>query len=279
VNLVAVVTVLIATTQAVLLANLDNPEIDESSGLAASRHNAGILWTHNDSGDGPFLYAIDRQGRALANFTVAGAEAVDWEDMAAGPDATLYVGDIGDNLRTRDDTAVYRVAEPEVDPSRTDQTGETAPAVRLPFTYPDGPHDAESLLVDLAGAIYVVTKEESGEAGVYQFPTPLTPDETAVLEKIATISLTGAFVFERVVTGGAISPDGTRLVVRTYLAAFEWTIAPGQSLADALAGAPRQIPLPLTRQGESITYSADGPTLLMTSEGVPCPLYEVPVSA
>jgi hypothetical protein len=34
-------------------------ELAESSGVAVSRTQPGVLWSHNDSGDGPTLYAID----------------------------------------------------------------------------------------------------------------------------------------------------------------------------------------------------------------------------
>ena len=57
----------------------------ESSGLAVSRRQPGVLWSHNDSGDGPNLYAIDLSGRLLATIPVANAAARDWEDIASGP--------------------------------------------------------------------------------------------------------------------------------------------------------------------------------------------------
>src|SRR5262245_52674772 len=99
------------------LVNLENQDIKESSGIAASRRNADIFWTHNDSGDGPFIYAFDRQGKHRGVWRVAGAKAIDWEDMAVGPgprrgQSYLYLGDIGDNSRKRDQITVYRVAEP-----------------------------------------------------------------------------------------------------------------------------------------------------------------------
>ena len=40
------------------------PELRESSGLAVSRTQPGVLWSHNDSGDAPTLYAIDVKGHA-----------------------------------------------------------------------------------------------------------------------------------------------------------------------------------------------------------------------
>ena len=99
------------------LANLEYQPIVESSGISASRRNTKLFWTHNDSGDGPFIYAFDRRGKHRGVWRVVGAKAVDWEDMAIGPGPNrgksyLYLGDIGDNLKTREEMIVYRVVEP-----------------------------------------------------------------------------------------------------------------------------------------------------------------------
>lgn len=271
----------------VKLADLQETKVHESSGLAASRRTPGVYWTHNDSGDGPYLYATDRKGRSLATFRVTGAKSVDWEDIAAGPgtgdSATLYIGDIGDNNRSRKDTAVYRVWEPAVDLNKTGQTGQTMLAERYPYVYPDGPHDAETLLVHpKTGEIFIVIKVDSGLSGVYKFPMPLTRDRTATLEKVATVTFTNPLRFRgrnvgKLATGGDISPDGTKIAIRTYTDAFEWTIKPGQSVADALKGKPHPVVVPWIGQFESLCYSPDGKALLTTSEGSPCPLWEMRV--
>src|ERR1044072_2383297 len=93
------------------LTTIKDKSISESSGLAASRSTPGAYWTHNDSGDGPFIYAFDTRGDSLGIFRVTGAKAVDWEDMAADK-SYLYIGDIGDNNKARDEVVVYRVPEP-----------------------------------------------------------------------------------------------------------------------------------------------------------------------
>src|SRR3954454_20418778 len=86
----------------VTITTVKDKSISESSGLAASRLTPGAYWTHNDSGDGPFIYAFDTRGDSLGIFRVVGAQARDWEDMASGPGSErgksyLYIGDIGDN--------------------------------------------------------------------------------------------------------------------------------------------------------------------------------------
>ena len=99
------------------IAIIKDQSITESSGLVASRTNPGAYWTHNDSGDGPFIYAFDTRGDSHGVFRVTGAQARDWEDIAIGPGpqsnrSYLYIGDIGDNDELRSEVVVYRVLEP-----------------------------------------------------------------------------------------------------------------------------------------------------------------------
>ncbi len=269
----------------VFLANLQNRKINESSGIIASRRTPGIFWTHNDSGDGPNLFATDRRGRSLATFTVPGATNVDWEDIAAGPErgdrATLYIGDIGDNGGSRDDTAVYRILEPKVDSNKPGQTGQTAKAEKFPYRYADGHHDAETLLVDpKTEEIFIIIKTDSGLSSVYKFPLPLTPNRVATLQKVATVTFTNPLRFRgravgKLATGGDISPDRRHIAIRTYTDGFEWNIQPGQAIDDALRTRPREFAVPWIGQFESLCYSLDGRFLFTTSEGVPCPLWEI----
>src|SRR6185295_4584513 len=84
------------------ITTIKEKSITESSGLAASRTAPGAYWTHNDSGDGPFIYAFDTRGNMLGIFRVTGANNRDWEDIATGPGprpnhSYLYIGDTGDN--------------------------------------------------------------------------------------------------------------------------------------------------------------------------------------
>jgi hypothetical protein len=237
---------------------LEDPRILESSGLALSRRHRGVLWTHNDSGDGPELYAVGSDGRTLATLTLAGVEARDWEAMAAGRDErgrpALFVGDIGDNQDLWPEVAVYRVAEP----ARLRDAA--VPAVRYRLRYADGPRDAEALLVDpRSDRLYVATKEAGG-GGLYRAPARLRSDQVNLLRRVARVP--------PVVTDGAFLPDGRGFVLRDYQGAYVYT-APGRRVGE--------LPLPLQYQGESLTVSADGRSLLVGSEGPASEVWRVPL--
>jgi len=266
------------------LATLEYQPIKESSGLAASRRNPNLLWTHNDSGDEPFIYAFDRSGKHRGVWRVIGAKAQDWEDMAMGPGPNrgasyLYLGDIGDNQKKREEITVYRVIEPQIAPKDSLSTREdprnTQPADVIRMRYPDGSHNAETLLIHPAtGDLYIVTKVSGEAARVYKAKAPLSKTGITILGQIGEVRFPNAFV--GVITGGSISPDGRRAVLCDYIEAFELLLPKRGAAFDAIWKQPLiGVDIGARRQGESICYRPDGIALLATSEELPCPLIEV----
>ena len=265
----------------VTLATLSERAVRESSGVVASRRNPGLFWTHNDSGDGPFVYAFDREGRARGTWRVSGAQARDWEDIAAGPGPSegqsyLYAGDIGDNGRERDLIVVYRFPEPQAgaDDAPAAAARETQPAEAIGVKYPDGAHNAEALLVHpRTGDLYVVTKA-ADSAAVYKLAAPFDAGEVQTLARVAVLK--GPDFFGALVTGGDISPDGTHVALCDYAQGYELTLPAGaRGFDDIWAQKPVAIPLGLRLQGEAVCYRLDGAALLATSEKAPSPLIEV----
>jgi hypothetical protein len=244
------------------------PEATELSGLALSPDQPGILWTHNDSGDRPRVFALRADGTLVADLDVPGAQAVDWEDLAIGPDPArrgghaLYLADIGDNDAVRDAVDVYRVPEPR---AAAAPTGATAPATRLRLRYPDGAHDAETLLVDpRGGELAIVTKQLSGDSGVYVARIPAgAADLRLRLAARLHLGLAG------LATAGDVSADGRVVAVRTYTGLFVWARRPGASLAATLRGAPcrGRTSFPGERQGEALALSGHGSAFFTVPEG------------
>lgn len=227
--------------------------ITESSGLAASRTHEHIYWTHNDSGYGPYVYAVDgRTGKTVATLTLRGVEARDVEAISVSPDGEVYVGDIGDNFDGRwNEVWIYRFSEPER------LRNATVDVEQYTVRYDDGPRDAESLMVHpKTGRVYIASKSRKN-AGLYQGPKRLSTSGTNTFRRIRDIDTWA--------TDGAFSPDGTRLLLRGYFSAdmYRWKQGGSGSPASFLS----TVPVPMQKQGESVTFTPDGRTLLLGSEG------------
>ena len=241
---------------------ITDPRVTESSGLAASLLHPGVLWTHNDSGDDPRIFAIAPDGSTAATYTLPGAPARDWEAISSGRDAdgraVLWIADIGDNLGVWRSIRVLRVREPEV------LRGGALEWTRYDLVFADGSRNAEALLADPAtGRLYVASKETSG-AGLYAAPSPLVAGSRNTLRRIGDVP--------SVITDGAFTADGGRVALVDYVYAwvYRWT-------GEGLAPDPQRILLPARGQGESVAWTDDGSALLVGSEGVRSPIWRVPV--
>ncbi|MHB8798864.1 MAG: hypothetical protein ACYDBY_10415 [Thermoanaerobaculia bacterium] len=263
-----------------VVATLASDQVKESSGLARGLANPGVFWTHNDSGDGPRLYAFGADGgaRGFADLEGPDVRNVDWEDLSSFTEngrPFLLVADTGDNRLERSVYTLYVVPEPDL--SAAGRHATVTPIRTIRFRYEDGSHDCEAAAVDpSSGAVYLVTKVWSGKAGIYAVACPeSTDDEPCRAVAIGTASLTRA-------TGMDFSADGLRAVVVTRGDAFELSRGAEESWTDAFARKPRRVSLPHRKQGEAICYGPDDATLYLTSEcgkreSGPCvPLLEVP---
>lgn len=252
--------------QAVLSGRFADPDLVESSGAARLARLPGVIFTLNDSGNPPQLFATDSAGRAIGRWLVPGTTNRDWETLSIGPcpdGACFYIGDTGDNAERRPQVVIYRVKVPELavfkgaasrDPARTDSA-----VVR----YPDGSHDVEASWVGDAGDVLLVTKGRSGGVKLFRVPASAfgrREPVTAVL--VQPVPITPFPAFGRLVTDAARSPDGRSVVIRTYTELYVFPL-----LGDGRIG-------PLTKscnvaglepQGEGITW-LDDRRLLLTSE-------------
>ena len=258
------------------LATIKNSSVPESSGLIASRTLPGAYWTHNDSGDGPFIYAFNTRGDSLGVFRVTSANARDWEDISIGPGpqpnrSYLYIGDIGDNSEARSEIIVYRVAEPDLKSTGKGSTKArpltTEPAEAIRLKYPDGKHDAETLLVHPAtGNIYIMTKVAFANPVVYEAAAPLTSGKVITMKRIGEVHIPS--IFGGAITGGSVSPDGRRVALCDYFQGYELVLpASSKNFDDIWKEKMTGFDLGKRQQGEAIAYRLDGNALLATSEG------------
>jgi hypothetical protein len=238
-----------------VLFRLQDPALLESSGLAVSQLHDGVVWTHPDGGDVAEVMAVDGKGRTLATVRLRGIDPYDPEALAPGRTVdgrpALFLGDIGDNGARRPDVSVFRFAEPR---RLADQT---VARTWWRFTYPDGPQDAEALLVDPRdGRIWIATKDVFS-GGLYRAPRRLRTDRANRLERVGDVPA--------LITDGAFLPGG-RFVLRSYTTVY---------LYDAPNRLSARSALPEQPQGESL--AVDGDRLLVGSEGERSAVYSVPL--
>jgi hypothetical protein len=226
----------------------------------------------NDGGDQVSVFLLDAHCQVVDVHT-ADVDPYDPEDLAVAADGTVWLSDTGDNDKIRGTVALIALRP----------NGSTS-VYRL--TYPDGPHDAEALLLAPDGTPYIVTKEILGASGVYRPGAALADGGTVAMAKVASVNLTftgtaGGPVGQEgqvLVTGGAVARDGSAIALRTYTDAYVWPLT-GSDVPAALAATPVRTPLPDSPQGEAITFSADGKSLVVASEKLPTDLTVVPLAA
>jgi hypothetical protein len=254
-----------ATPASALRCTVTDPRLTELSGLVVIGDR---MLAMSDGGDHVAVYLLDQRCRIVEVHT-APVDPYDPEDLAVAADRTVWLSDTGDNRRNRATVALIAL-HPD---------GSTG-VYRM--TYPDGPHDAEALLLAADGTPYVVTKELTGISGVYRPLTPIVRGGTVRLGRVSTVRMhaTGTpggpvgVVGQLMITGGAISTDGRHLALRTYTDAYVWPLS-GSDVVAALMGAPQRIPLPPSPQGEAISFSADSRALVVASEQLPSAITQV----
>jgi hypothetical protein len=228
------------------------PEVPEASGLAISRRNPGIIWSHNDSGHAAVLFALDATTGAGRGRVRVPVQTRDWEAVAAAPCPAgncLYIADIGDNSFARRRIQIYRVPEPAPGDMETSR-----PEV-FSAAYADGRHNAEALFL-VRDSLFVVTRDRTG--GLYRTTVPERGGEELTLQRIGQLGL-------QAVTDAGASPDEASIVVRTSHEAIIYRTA------DVLRGGtvPYGLRIPIGRvkepQGEGVALDDRG-ALYLASE-------------
>jgi hypothetical protein len=245
----------------------------ESSGMTASGAHENVMWVVEDSGEPPdelpVVRAFDPTGAEVASVTLSGWNNRDTEALSMGPRRTLWVADIGDNNAARESVVVHTFQEPVA------LANITLEPVSYRLRYPEGPRDAEALMVDpVDGRVYVATKSVLGDGSLYVAPASLVADETHDMTLVARVPSW--------ITDGSFTPDGERLVLLRALPSVT-TKAILYDVARPGGGAPIQltqtgeIDLPNQRQSEMLTVTLDGQLLMVGSEGGDEPIWSVPL--
>lgn len=249
------------------LLTVQDPRIDEASGMVQSQVHEDVLWILNDSKGGEIVYGVNGAGKTVAELRLNGIENRDWEAMAPGVDEAgnpaLWIADIGDNNTQWPSIWAYRIPEPK-------SLGvQDVPWRRVELKYPNRPHNAETMLVDEDGRLFIVTKEGQA-ASIYATPDAPEPGTTVKLERIGPAPM--------FLTDGEISYGGTQVALRSYTSFYLFDA--NRFLSAGTDGDPGVVfPLPLQPQGETLTYTLDDRSVLVGSEGVEQPIYRIGLPA
>lgn len=225
---------------------VNEPTLNEASGIADSKANPGFLWVEQDSGNPPDIELLQHNGMYLKAIHLAHVVNRDWEDIALSTGPTpgkqyLYIAETGDNLMVHTDYAIYRLEEP------TAATDTVQQVDRIAFFYPDGSHNSEAILVDPdTKDIYIITKTDL-KSMIFKLTYPYSTTDLNKAELVGSLPYNYA-------VSAAISPSGKDLVVKTYDAIYDYPRASGETIVQSLSKTPVNLPYQQEPQGEAITF-------------------------
>lgn len=256
--------------------------LEELSGLAASQRADQVLWGLNDSGADPEFEAIHPSGTRIGQVRLVGVVNRDWEAMASfmlDGKPWLLIADVGDNNGVRHDCVLHIVEEPRLEELRPEKTLKVSPAWSIPVSYEDGPRDCESVAVDAKeGRVYLLSKRTNPPM-LYWLPLRPAPGESPVARKLGpAVGIPAATEAQKLIpaptgryrpspTGMDFSPDGMQAALLTYGDVWLYRRAPGQSWTEAFGAQPRRLEAHGLMQAEAISFSRDGRSLYVGSEG------------
>ncbi|MDH3534021.1 MAG: endonuclease/exonuclease/phosphatase family protein [Gammaproteobacteria bacterium] len=259
---------------------LEDPKIDEASGLARSQRDSGVLWVVNDDGAAE-LHAISSTGARLGHVKLSKTNNNDWEDLASFTlegEAYLLVADVGDNDNKRKDVTLYVVEEPDPDDKKVRVAWE------IEYEYEDGPRDAEAVAVDVENERVLVLSKREIPAMLYEVPLRPQSKKKQKARRLGTVASLPQprrqdVRFARKTddrywqpTSMDISPNGKSLVVLTYGGVFLYRRTADESWIDALQKRPRVLGTTRNREAESVAINTEGDAIYITIEQRNAPL-------
>jgi hypothetical protein len=258
------------------LSRIKDPQINEISGVASSYNNPGTFWIHNDSGDTPRIFLVDKAGNTVTIGSVTGASANDWEDIASfqlNGISYLVIGDIGDNGSSRSVYSLYIIEEPKSNPDGTYPSSFPIKR-RINFTYDTGAQNCESMAVDMQSGKILFVSKTSYEGSLrirYVHELPLSVDSGTVslvakkIQQFGTIS--------EATTAMDISNNGRYAIIHTVLdGIYEFTRNSNETWVQAFAKEPRRLGNEGNRGFEAICYGTNGIDFYTMKEGSNSPL-------
>ncbi|MFT2010608.1 hypothetical protein ACMA1I_18170 [Pontibacter sp. 13R65] len=228
-------------------------EISESSGIEVLPDGSGYI-THNDSGNKPYLYQIDKKGKLVKTIKLK-LPNVDWEDLALDSKGNIYIADTGNNNNKRKELAIYKVNAKDFNNleairfSYEDQKD-------FPPAKKDMNFDCEAIFWH-GGNLYLITKDrgQKATANVYRLSDKKGQQEAKLI---------GSHKIPAAITGAAISPNGKEVVLvsKEKLHIFRQVTNPEKFYE----GKYQEVDLQGAGQTEAVAFETAN-NLVITSEG------------
>ncbi len=262
-----------------IVGTLSADALNEISGVAISRLHSNTFYVHNDSGDSSRFFAINFKGELLSTYNFKGIAdnglgVRDCEDIAMGPGPEagknyIYLADIGDNSASRPSVEIYRFSEPNsVEHATMSVSAEVAD-----LKYPDGPRDAETILIDpIEKMLYIISKRED-TAHIYRCSLNFNNNDKIQLETRGRVILDGSGIGKWIVSGN-ITADGTAVLLKTVSSVYYWKRSGNEPVNITLQRKPvKQTAYTIHGQEEAITFTPAGDGYYILSEGAHSKIY------
>jgi hypothetical protein len=238
------------------LASITDSRLNEISGLVASRANKDLIWVHNDSGNKPEIYLVNKKLEIKMIIKIKDAYNHDWEDIAMGPGPDqsknyIYLADVGDNHAHRFYKTIYRFEEPVLQAIDKDTTiiNTVDTYDKTVFHLEDGRKDVEAMLVDPYTHYILIISKRENPATVYKVATTDFND--------TTIAKTVMHLPIKKIVAADFSKDGKEVLIKTYRRIYYWNNDTQKPLEELLQGSPLVVRYKRELQGEAIGWAHD----------------------
>tara|TARA_B100000700_G_scaffold23847_2_gene23158 strand:- start:5058 stop:5918 length:861 start_codon:yes stop_codon:yes gene_type:complete len=254
-----------------IIGKIENNIIEEASGLVESVENSNSLWTHNDGGDGPFLYLISSfDAKILKKISLVGIKNEDWEDLAIGPSILgdtstyIYLGDIGDNKKNKTIKKIHFFREPKIK-DFDNELIEINDIKTISFYSEKKIENFETLMIDPnSKELFLIAKNKKKKQNIYKIDTEnIEIDEIQKAKKYLTLNLKN---LKGEITGGEISRNGQKCLIKTYKNVFLWERKKDEKWKNIWSQAPKILKYIPESQGEAICWSNDENAYFTLSE-------------
>lgn len=253
---------------------LSDREMSETSGIAASGIFKDMFYVHNDSGDEDRFFMISSDGKLHHTLKYGDNSNDDCEDVAVGPGPVndksyVYLADIGDNGSNRDAIAIYRFEEKK---SWLKDSIVNLTPQKLYLQYPDGPNDAETLMIDPIDKLFYIVTKRKDTVRIYTSPLAHKANDTLTLTYRGKLYFEGTKPFKWI-TSGDITKDGDKVLLKSYDKVYFWKRSSNEHIWETLKKPPQILTYQVEKMGEAIGFAADGKSYYTVSEGVYTPIY------